>query len=117
MRKTAKLTLILLMGSGTGVFADEQSHRGAELFTVCEVCHGESGEGNEDFGSPKLAGQHDWYLVTQLTNFRDGLRGAQEDDENGQVMAPQAASLDDQDIEDVVAYIMTLDANPEITDE
>lgn len=117
MRQAVKLSLILTMGFACSAFADQATGPGAELFTVCEVCHGEFGQGNEDFGSPKLAGQQDWYLITQLTNFRDGLRGVHEDDENGQIMAPQAASLSDEQIEEVVAYIMTLDPNAELPDD
>ncbi len=117
MPKTIRQLAIALAIIAVPAAAGGDEPNGAELFTVCEVCHGERAQGNEDFGSPRLAGQHDWYLTTQLVHFRDGLRGTHEDDDNGQVMAPMAADLDYGDIADVVAYIMTLDPHAEITDE
>jgi cytochrome c553 len=59
--------------------------------------------------SPALAARSDWYLVTQLKNFRAGLRGADERDTYGAQMRAIVASLpDDKAITDVVAYINTL---------
>ena len=85
--------------------------RGGDVYGVCETCHGEQGEGSEDLAAPKLAGQYDWYLAAQLRNFRANLRGIHEADENGQIMQAMAADLEDEEIEDVVSYIMTLDAD------
>ncbi len=96
-------------------WADESNagdpSKGKQVFEVCTVCHGAHAEGNEDLGAPRLAGQHSWYLVTQLQNFRAGIRGTHDDDDNGQVMQPMAAPLSDADIDNVVAYIATLDPN------
>jgi cytochrome c oxidase subunit 2 len=51
----------------------------------------------------------DWYMVTQLKNFRDGIRGAHPQDMYGSQMALMAAMFtDDQLISDLVAYIGTL---------
>ena len=51
----------------------------------------------------------DWYLATQLKNFREGIRGAHPQDLYGPQMALMAAILtDDEAINDVVAYINTL---------
>ena len=51
----------------------------------------------------------DWYLVTQLKNFKQGIRGAHPNDLYGPQMASMAAMLgDDQAINDLVAYINTL---------
>jgi cytochrome c oxidase subunit 2 len=51
----------------------------------------------------------DWYLTTQLRNFRDGARGAHPQDLYGLQMALVAPMLaDDQAVNDVVAYINTL---------
>lgn len=91
--------------------AEAAVERGAEVFDDCSICHGDEAEGGEDFGAPKLAGQLGWYLVRQLQNFRAGSRGTNEGDDFGPVMQPMAIDLQDQEIEDVVAYIMTLDQN------
>lgn len=83
--------------------------RGATLYTPCAACHGAAGEGNESLGAPALAGQNDWYLVTQIHNYRDGRRGTHTDDVRGQTMRPSVAALaDDAAIVDVVAYINSL---------
>jgi cytochrome c oxidase subunit 2 len=51
----------------------------------------------------------DWYLFTQLRNFRDGVRGGHPQDGYGSQMALFAAAFrDDQSIRDVIAYIDTL---------
>ena len=51
----------------------------------------------------------DWYLITQLKNFRQGIRGAHPQDLYGRQMAAMAAILaDDHATEDLVAYIDTL---------
>lgn len=112
---TAVMTLTLIP-FGLAVAADEVAdaealERGADVFAICEACHGEQAEGNEDLEAPKLAGQFNWYLTTQLKNFRAGYRGTHEEDLNGQVMQGMAADLEDQEIADVVGYIMTLDAD------
>jgi cytochrome c553 len=58
---------------------------------------------------PRLAGQSDWYLVRQLQNYRKGLRGYDPRDIFGNQMKPMAMTLaSDQAINDVVAYINTL---------
>lgn len=84
--------------------------KGKIIFASCQSCHGESGQGNETLGGPRLAGQHDWYLMRQLQNFRAGIRGAHEKDTYGQTMASMAHALlpNEQAIKDVVAYIKTL---------
>jgi cytochrome c oxidase subunit 2 len=51
----------------------------------------------------------DWYLVTQLKNFKQGIRGAHPKDLYGPQMASMAAMLgDDQAMNDLVAYINSL---------
>jgi cytochrome c553 len=82
---------------------------GRALFAACAACHGAEGQGNESLHAPALARRTDWYLVTQLRNFRAGLRGALAEDVSGQQMRAVASSLaDDAAIDDVVAYIDTL---------
>ena len=83
--------------------------RGEELFAPCVECHGADAAGNQEKNAPPLNRADDWYLFTQLRNFREGIRGTAEGDVTGAQMRPMAISLsDDQAIRDVVAYIMTL---------
>ncbi|MEY4641671.1 MAG: hypothetical protein RLZZ227_1665 [Pseudomonadota bacterium] len=85
---------------------------GQALFEpTCGVCHSERGEGIWAVNAPKLAGMSDWYLVRQLQNFKSGVRGVHPDDEYGFQMTSMVQALaDDSAINDVVAYINTLDA-------
>ena len=82
---------------------------GQATYPVCAACHGSQGEGIVALNSPKLSGQETWYLETQLRNFKNGVRGAHEDDVYGQQMAPMAAVLaDEAAIRNIAAYISTL---------
>lgn len=83
--------------------------RGKELYAPCAACHGTNAEGVKALGGPALIGLNDWYLATQLVNFRDGTRGSHPDDTYGAQMRAAATVLpDDAAIRDVVSYITTL---------
>lgn len=85
---------------------------GAQLYTQCASCHGANAEGNEALGAPALSGQNDWYLVTQLKNFREGWRGSDPQDSFGQQMMMMTQALsDDEAINNVVSYINSLRRN------
>jgi len=86
---------------------DGDAEKGKALYGACAACHQAEGTGNEAMGAPPLINTHDWYLVTQLTKFKGGVRGAK--DSWGASMAPMTAGLpDEQAMKDVVAYIQTL---------
>jgi cytochrome c oxidase subunit II len=90
---------------------------GQALFTTCMSCHGERAQGNRDLNAPKLSGQAGWYLVRQLRDFRNGVRGAHDGDTYGKQMIPFASMLqDDAAVRNVVAYITSLpEQRPEST--
>lgn len=91
------------------VTVDGDAVRGRDLYATCESCHGAKGEGNQALGAPALAARTDWYLVTQLQNYKTGLRGNDARDTNGAQMRAIASTLPDtRAIDDVVAYINTL---------
>ena len=81
---------------------------GAASYQVCVACHGENGLGNPDLHAPPIVQLNDWYLVTQLRNFRSGVRGAKAGDVWGATMRANALALSDQAMADVVAYVQTL---------
>ena len=82
---------------------------GKTVYGACVACHGARGEGKQLLHAPALVMRSDWYLVTQLRNYRAGLRGANKADSNGQQMRAIAASLtNDYAIDDVVSYINSL---------
>ena len=83
--------------------------RGQRLYRTCANCHGASGEGNEAVNGPPLAGLQYWYHLTQLENFRAGIRGRHARDLYGNQMVDMAQMLvDERTMRDVVAYINTL---------
>lgn len=83
--------------------------KGAAAYVSCSACHGARGEGNAELGGPALGVLNDWYLVRQLQNYRDGVRGTHLQDTYGQQMAAATQMLpDDAAIANVVAYIATL---------
>lgn len=63
---------------------------------VCAACHGTDGNSLSD-AFPKLAGQHEGYIVKQLMEFKSGAR-------QNALMAPMVANLTEQDMADLGAY-------------
>ena len=84
------------------------AERGAALYRTCTVCHGVQSEGNQALNAPRLAGQSDWYLVSQLQNYKAGIRGVHGDIWGAQMRASTGVLADDAAIVDVVAFINTL---------
>jgi cytochrome c oxidase subunit II len=85
------------------------AENGQKAYVTCEACHGLSGRGTYATNAPGLKGMSDWYLVTQLKNFKHGIRGSHPQDLYGPQMALISSILaDDREIDDLVAYINTL---------
>ncbi len=68
---------------------------------ACAGCHSPNGAGIPA-QYPRLSGQHGDYTVKQLTDFRDGKRG------NNNQMRDVAAKLNDREIKAVADYIAGL---------
>ncbi len=92
----------------TVAVAAADAEQGLANYALCAGCHGPNGEGNPHTHAPKTTGLDGWYLKRQLVNYKDGIRGAHEDDEFGSQMAPMAATLDETAMDNVIAYIATL---------
>lgn len=83
--------------------------RGAELFRErCMECHRYNGRGESAFRSGQLIGLQDWYIVSQLKKFRDGTRGANEDDLEGGKMHRVTEKMTDQSFLDLSAHLAEL---------
>ena len=67
---------------------------------TCAACHGANGISAIP-SYPNLAGQKPAYIVAQLKAFKSGER-------KNAIMAPMAAMLSDQDMENVAAYYASL---------
>jgi len=85
--------------------AGANPEQGEELFQGdCKSCHGRKGEGSKKKESPPLAGQYTEYLARQIQMFtkKDRIHADDEEDET-------FAAYEPQDIQDILAYIATLD--------
>jgi cytochrome c553 len=120
MKKTF-LVLTLLMGTHQGLFAaTSEEHGDAEAgkakSTVCAACH--NADGNSAIPiNPKLAGQHEKYLVKQLSEFKLASQTGGEEGRNNAVMNGMAAGLSTQDMKDLAAYFSSQKQTPGETPE
>jgi cytochrome c553 len=83
-----------------GAHAAGNAADGEKKFYTCFGCHGLDNYRNAypDYSVPKLRHQHAAYIVAALHEYRSGERPHA-------TMHAQAASLSDQDIEDIAAYL------------
>lgn len=98
----------LLMGSQAALAqadaatdaAKPNPERGQKLFYTCYGCHGVENYKNAypDYSVPKLRHQHAAYIIAALHEYKLGQRPHA-------TMHAQVASLSDQDIEDIAAYL------------
>jgi cytochrome c553 len=90
-------------------FAKGDAAAGQAKSAICAACHGM--DGNSAVPTwPKLAGQHEKYLVRQATLIKSGARMVPE-------MAGIIPGLSEQDIEDVSAYFASQANNGGVADE
>lgn len=74
--------------------------QGKDKAAMCLGCHGNKAEGRGQF--PRLAGQHPAYLARQLLAFQKG-------DRVGGPMGAMAKNLSEQDIQEISAYLGSLE--------
>jgi cytochrome c553 len=97
--------IMALLGAFTGTAALAQDTagnpvQGAQKVQMCQGCHGIEGWRTaypEVYNVPRIAGQHEAYLVKALHAYKSGER-------NHPSMRAIAASLSDKDMADVAAY-------------
>lgn len=94
--KLLALTLSLIIS--TSLFAQD-AKRGQTLYKTCVQCHGEKGMGIPEQKAPRIAGQHDWYIISTINKFKEGT------DRKNPTMLPYIKNLSDQDIADLAAYV------------
>lgn len=112
MHPTLRITLLALALTASACLRPDGATptlSGHELFRSCTSCHGEQGQGNPEIQTPAIAGLPDWYLESQITKFRTGVRGAHPDDYEGLRMRPMSRQLmNPAEIKAVVAYIASM---------
>jgi cytochrome c553 len=107
-RAVASLALLAAcLGPGVSLPAPPAAlAAGREKFAPCATCHGSDGRSTVVAQYPKIAGQSAPYVVNALKAYRDGRRLGT----FASMMAAAAKPLSDTDIENLAAYIESLDA-------
>jgi len=104
------VTMVLALPSIAA--ADADATRGAKLAYTCIGCHGIADYKNTypTYSVPRLGGQSAQYIVIALTGYKNGTRG------HG-TMHSHAATMSDQDMQDIAAYLAqaaTVKHNPDV---
>ena len=101
VRRIVSLGLLAL--ASVNVQAAGDAVEGEWKTLPCMGCHGIPGYNNAypTYKVPKLGGQHAEYVVAALKAYRAGQR-------SHKTMRAQAASLSNEDIEDIAAYLTSL---------
>jgi len=97
-RRLTAVVIIASCGASGVVQAAGNAAAGKDTSTVCAGCHGDKGQGMGQ--APALADKPDADLVKALKDFKSGSTNS--------VMHGLAASLSDQDIENLAAYYASL---------
>jgi cytochrome c553 len=90
-------------------FAAGDAAEGQNKSAACQACHGPDGTSVLPI-YPNLGGQQQSYLSKSLQDFRDGTR-------QDPIMNGMAASLSDDDIEDIAAWYASQEGLTEIKDK
>ncbi|MBX2848316.1 MAG: cytochrome c4 [Acidiferrobacterales bacterium] len=95
-------SMIVMTLNINSVFAAGDAAAGKAKSAICAACHGAEGISSLPV-NPNLAGQVPGYISAQLKAFKSGERV-------NAIMAGQAASLSDEDMDDLDAYYASLKA-------
>ena len=101
--KNIGLLICLFLGFNTTALAQGDVESGKAKSVTCAACHGTDGNSAIPM-NPKLAGQHENYLVKQLTEFKLASQTGGQEGRNNAVMNGMSAALSEQDIQDLAAY-------------
>lgn len=103
MRPGAAIFLIAMLTFAVPAAAAGDAEQGRQLGFTCMGCHGIEGYRNAypSFRVPRLGGQRGAYIETALRAYREGTRPHP-------TMKAHAASLTDQDVENLVAWITSV---------
>lgn len=112
MHPTVRIALCLAALSVTGCYRPDGATptiTGKEMFRACSACHGEHAQGNPTIQAPAIAGLPDWYVESQISKFRTGVRGAHPDDYEGLRMRPMSRQMMNPDeVRAVTRYVASL---------
>jgi cytochrome c553 len=100
----ALVLVFVLACAGAAQAAGKAEAGKAKAAQVCAACHGPEGNKPAAPENPILAGQHQDYLVKALHDYKAGKR-------SNPIMKGFAASLSNQDIEDLAAWFSSQKSN------
>lgn len=112
MKMISTLGTAVLLGASASAYAvNVDIANGEKIFKqgkgdvpACNSCHGADGMGDDNMGTPRLAGQIYQFVVKQLEDFANEKR----QDTTMFVMNANAKGLSNQDRKDVAAYVNSL---------
>ncbi|MFT6897233.1 MAG: cytochrome c553 [Paraglaciecola sp.] len=110
------LLVSVFLGFSASALAVGDIDAGKTKSVACGACHGADGNSMIDM-NPKLAGQHENYLVKQLAEFKLASQSGGKEGRNNAVMNGMAAALSQQDMQDIAAYFSSQTAKPGETPE
>ena len=89
----------LALAAAAPAYANGDAAEGRVKAITCMGCHGIPGYHNAypNYPVPRVGGQHPEYIVIALKAYKAGQRGHK-------TMQAQAASLSEQDMQDIAAY-------------
>ena len=96
------LIALLALAFVCSAHAEGNVENGKQKSQPCAACHGADGNKTLDAQYPRLAGQYADYLARSLQEYKSGHR-------KNAIMAGFAATLSDQDIEDLSAFFASQD--------
>jgi cytochrome c553 len=100
----ATLSMVAVLGWSGSALAAGSKEAGQAKAATCAACHGMDGNSvNPEW--PSLAGQHASYIAGQVKGFKAGLR-------QNILMTPMAATVTDQDVDDLAAYFSSQTPRP-----
>lgn len=103
--------LVALAAAGCNETPVPGPERGAALWDTCAACHCDAGEGNRAYHAPAIAGMPEWFVTSQLTKFKEGIRADHPDDVAGLRMRPMARSLMlEGDLESISEHVASMPA-------
>lgn len=95
---------LIVIGMSSAVAEDTKALYEAR----CSACHQASGGGQSTLKAPNISGFTEAYLHRQLTNFKNGLRGAGVDDPSGQMMRAAVLTLSPDQLDALASYVSQL---------
>lgn len=111
--ETAPVQAVPLDVSATAELAKAKggdAKAGAAKAGACTACHGLDGNATDPTLYPRIAGQSERYIATQLALFKSGERA-------NAIMQPFATALSAQDMRDIGAYYATQTSGAGIADD